>query len=130
MQPVRSSTAPWYPVSPTADDDGAADIMGADLAIGADLATSGEEDTPSDLATSPLLRWRARLRDLRAPARRARMFAAGVAAAFLGLVLYQLLFPGPRPLTSHDVNDSIAHALASVTPGPAFSEQVYQVIQP
>ena len=61
---------------------------------------------------------------------RASLFAAGVAAAFVAILLYQVLAPSPRPLTADQVNDSIAQALASVTPGPALSEGVYQVIQP
>ena len=50
------------------------------------------------------------------------LFVAGVAATFLALALYSALFPGPAPLTSRDVNDSIAHALASQTPAPALSQ--------
>jgi S1-C subfamily serine protease len=61
---------------------------------------------------------------------RAGLFGAGVVAAFLALVLYQALFPPPPPLTQHDVTNSIAAAMASATPAPAFSEGVYQVIQP
>jgi len=75
-------------------------------------------------------RWRARLSRLRAALRRSLPFAGGVGAALAALLLYTLLFPGPAPLTSRDVNDSIASALASVTPAPAHSAQVYQIIQP
>jgi S1-C subfamily serine protease len=74
--------------------------------------------------------WRGRLQQLRAPARRVLLFVSGVAAAFAALLLYQVLFPGPHQLTTGEVNDSIAHAFASATPLPAFSERVYQVIQP
>jgi S1-C subfamily serine protease len=58
------------------------------------------------------------------------MFVGGMAAAFVALLLYQMLFPPPRPLTTQDVNQSIAQAFASATPLPAFSERVYEVIQP
>jgi S1-C subfamily serine protease len=75
-------------------------------------------------------RVQARLPRLRAGAVRAGLFVAGVTAAFAALLLYQVLFPPPPPLTQHDVTDSIAKAIASVTPAPPFSEQVYQVIQP
>ncbi|MGZ6273351.1 MAG: S1C family serine protease, partial [Candidatus Limnocylindrales bacterium] len=51
-------------------------------------------------------------------------------AAFLGLMLYGALVPGPRPLTASDVNRSIASALASETPPPAFSRLVYQAVEP
>jgi S1-C subfamily serine protease len=75
-------------------------------------------------------RWRQRARRLGSGLRRAMPFAAGVAAALAGLVLYNLLFPGPRPLTTQDVNNSVAQAMASATPPPAYSEQVYAEIQP
>jgi S1-C subfamily serine protease len=78
-------------------------------------------------------RWgqlRARVQRVRAPARRVLLFVSGVAAAFAALLLYQVLVPGPHQLTTHEVNDSIAQAFASVTPMPAFSERVYQVIEP
>jgi S1-C subfamily serine protease len=53
-----------------------------------------------------------------------------VAAAFTALLLYNLLFPGPHPLTAREVNDTVAQALASATPPPAFSVGAYQAIQP
>jgi S1-C subfamily serine protease len=58
------------------------------------------------------------------------LFAAGVAAAFVAVLLYQLIAPAPRPLTTEQVNASIAQAFASATPPPALSEGVYQLIQP
>jgi S1-C subfamily serine protease len=88
-------------------------------------------DLPSDEAAPT--RWeqvRARLAPFRARAARLGLFGAGVAAAFLAILLYQVLVPPPRPLTTSEVNESIAHAFESVTPAPAFSEQVYQVVQP
>lgn len=84
----------------------------------------------SEPAPSRLQRWRAHLQRFRAPVQRAALFAAGVVAAFVALLLYQVLAPSPRPLTTAQVNDSIARALASVTPAPALSEAVYQLIQP
>ena len=74
--------------------------------------------------------WRRNLRRLGARARPAMPFASGVLAALAAIVLYGAIFPGPRPLTARDVNDSIAQAMASATPPPPFSEQVYQVIRP
>jgi S1-C subfamily serine protease len=55
---------------------------------------------------------------------------SGVLAVLVALGLYGVLFPGPHQLNQGDVNDSISKALASATPGPALSEQAYQVIQP
>ncbi len=45
-------------------------------------------------------------------------------------MLYNALAPRAPQLTIGDVNESIAQALASATPPPAFSSRVYQVIQP
>lgn len=81
--------------------------------------------------------WRQRLQRLQNAGARARMrlqaaapFAMGVVAALTALLLYNLLFPGPAPLTASQVNDTVAMAMASATPPPAFSAQVYQAIQP
>ncbi len=57
-------------------------------------------------------------------------FASGVLATLIALLLYHFLFPGIQPLTERQVNDAIAIAMASATPRPAFSAQVYQAIQP
>jgi S1-C subfamily serine protease len=70
------------------------------------------------------------LRRVRTRVRQALPFASGVLAALAALLLYNIFFPAPRPLTTREVSDTVAHALASATPPPAFSEQVYQVIQP
>ena len=51
-------------------------------------------------------------------------------AALAALILYNILFPSTPPLTKSEVNDTVAQALASATPPPAFSEQVFQEIQP
>jgi S1-C subfamily serine protease len=53
-----------------------------------------------------------------------------VLAALVAILLYNVLFPAPPPLTTHEVNDSIAQAFASATPPPAFSARVYQAIRP
>jgi S1-C subfamily serine protease len=74
--------------------------------------------------------WRGRLQRLRTGARTAAPFASGVLAAFLALLLYRLLFPVPPPLTTREVNDVVAQAMATATPPPAYSARVYQVIQP
>lgn len=56
-------------------------------------------------------------------------FVSGVVAAFLALFLYNFLFPANQ-VTEAEVTNAIAGALASATPRPAFSVQVYQAIQP
>jgi len=66
----------------------------------------------------------------RAGVRRSSPFIAGVLAAFVAILLYATLFPGPRQLTSADVQQGVTDALASQTPGPAFSQLVYGAIAP
>src|SRR5258708_39013036 len=74
--------------------------------------------------------WRARLQRLRSRVRQTAPFAGGVLAALTALLLYSILFPAPKPLTANEVSDTVASALASATPPPAFSEQVYAIIRP
>ena len=81
-------------------------------------------------SASPSELWQARVQRFRAWVRSTALFAAGVLAVLLALWLYGVLFPGPRPLTAGEVNESIAQAMASATPPPAFSARVYQIIQP
>ena len=88
------------------------------------------EKTTSELLASRAELWRRRLQRLGARARRAAPFASGVLAALAALLLYDLLVLGPHQVTIGEVNDSIAQALASATPPPAYSARVYQQIQP
>ncbi len=74
--------------------------------------------------------WRNRFRRARARVRKVLPFAAGVFAALLAVLLYNLVVPGQRPLTTSDVNDTITQFMATATPPPAFSERVYQIIRP
>ena len=67
---------------------------------------------------------------LRERIRRMLPFASGVLAAFLALFLYNAFFPGSKPLTQKEVSTAISSAMASATPRPAFSEHVYEIIQP
>jgi S1-C subfamily serine protease len=57
-------------------------------------------------------------------------FFSGMLAALLALFLYNIIFPGSKPLTQDQVNAAISNAMASATPRPAYSQQVYQIIQP
>jgi S1-C subfamily serine protease len=74
--------------------------------------------------------WLERLRSLLRLGRRALPFLSGVIAALVALFLYNLLVPGPQPLTARDVKDTVNQVMASATAPPAYSERVYQVIQP
>ncbi len=84
----------------------------------------------SEPAALPAELWRRRLQRLRTHARGAAPFISGVFAALVALLLYHILVPDPPQLTTREVNDSIAQALASATPPPAFSARVYHAIQP
>ncbi len=57
-------------------------------------------------------------------------FAGGVAAALLAVFIYNLLTPQPHLLNTNDVKGTINMVMASATPAPAYSEEVYQIIQP
>ncbi|MCK6624533.1 MAG: trypsin-like peptidase domain-containing protein [Anaerolineae bacterium] len=75
-------------------------------------------------------RWRQRWQHLRLYIRKAAPFVSGVLAALTALLLYNILFPDPPPLTTREVNDTVTEVLASATPPPPFSAQVYQAIRP
>lgn len=57
-------------------------------------------------------------------------FIGGITAAVLGLLIYNAVFPPPAPLSEDDINQAVAQAMASATPAPAYSAQVFQAIQP
>ncbi|HEY0738623.1 MAG TPA: trypsin-like peptidase domain-containing protein [Herpetosiphonaceae bacterium] len=84
----------------------------------------------SERAVSRVDVWRRGLQRFRAHVLSVIVFAAGVVAALVAVLLYSVINPGPTPLTTRDVNDTIAQVMASATPPPAFSAQVYQLIQP
>ena len=75
-------------------------------------------------------RWPPRVARVRHGIRRTVPFASGIVAALVAVILYGMAVPGPRPLSQQDVTQSINHALASVTPPPAYSQAVYQAVQP
>src|SRR5438105_1793991 len=90
----------------------------------ADSLFPGAETTTSELSLSRLERWRARLRRLGVPARRVLVFGWGVAAALAAVLLYNAFVPAPHQITTREVSDTVAKAIASATPLPAYSEQV------
>ena len=70
-----------------------------------------------------------RMQRLRERLRGMLPFASGVLATLLALFLYNFLFSATQ-ITSTEVSDAIANAMASATPRPAYSTQVYRIIQP
>ncbi|HLY15425.1 MAG TPA: trypsin-like peptidase domain-containing protein [Candidatus Limnocylindrales bacterium] len=65
-----------------------------------------------------------------ARARRTGLFAAGILAAFIAILVYGFVFPLPRQLTQADIQSGVDQALASETPPPPFSELVYDAVAP
>lgn len=57
-------------------------------------------------------------------------FVSGVLATFFGILLYNAISPSPQPLSKRDVKDKVIEVLASATPKPSYSSQVYRIIQP
>jgi S1-C subfamily serine protease len=93
------------------------------------LIMSGNEIEPKASSTSGEL-WRKRLRRIRRRIRRMVPFASGLLASFAALLVYSVVVPSPHQLSAREVNDTVAQALASATPPPAFSTRVYQAVQP
>jgi S1-C subfamily serine protease len=62
--------------------------------------------------------------------RRSLPFLSGVFASLLAFLLYHLVVVAPEQLSAEDIEESVAIAMASATPPPAYSAQVYQIIQP
>jgi S1-C subfamily serine protease len=80
-------------------------------------------DLPSEQKKNRLHRFRSWMK-------RAPLFLAGVIMTVAGVVVYHFIFPYPQPLTTSQVDAAISSAMASATPPPAISDQVYQAILP
>ncbi len=55
-------------------------------------------------------------------------FALGVLAALIGLLLFRWLFPPAASLTSNDVQQVVAEAMASATPEDPIAARVYEQV--
>jgi S1-C subfamily serine protease len=88
------------------------------------------ETAASDLDIPFWQPWAERLQRLASRARGALLFAAGVGAALLAILLYELATPDAPRLTMSQVNDTVAQAMASATPQPPLSADVYEIIRP
>ena len=76
------------------------------------------------------IKWRAGMRGLVFWLRKAVPFVSGMAAALAGLWVYNMLNPGPAPLTLREVRDAAGEVMASATPAPAYATMAYRIIQP
>jgi S1-C subfamily serine protease len=83
-----------------------------------------EGPTPPENGTPPP--------DRRVTSRLGRLAPFGIGAVVMltAVLLFGLLNPSTPPPTQRDIDEAIASALASVTPPPAFSQTVYQAVQP
>jgi S1-C subfamily serine protease len=88
------------------------------------------EEGASETAAGGRMEPPQRFRRARAWGRATGLFAAGVVAAFAAVWLYGVVRPGPAPLTSRDISDTVAKVMASATPPPPNAVRVYQAIAP
>ena len=70
------------------------------------------------------------LKKIRASWQRLFPFASGAFAALVILLIHGLLVSAPTQITPSDIEQSIAEAMASATPPPALSAQVYEIVRP
>ena len=66
----------------------------------------------------------------RARLRRAKWILPGTLLLLLGALAYRAFIPAPPALTSREIDDLVAEAMALATPRPAISADVYQLILP
>lgn len=84
----------------------------------------------AEAPVSNLSKWSLRLDRIRSLGRRMQPFVSGAVGALVILLLYGLVVPAPPQITQQNVENTVASAMASATPRPALSAQVYQIIQP
>jgi S1-C subfamily serine protease len=87
-------------------------------------------EEPPELPESRTMLWKKRLQRLGGWARKIAPFAATAVVTLLAVFIFNQLTPKAQLLTTNDVKDTVNQVLASATPPPAFSEGVYQIIQP
>lgn len=83
----------------------------------------------SDSTQTRLERFKGWMKNVASRLRRGLPFASGIFTALLVILLYHFLIVKPNQLTAADVNTSVNTIMASATPPPAYSAQVYQVIR-
>ncbi len=87
-----------------------------------------EEFNPITTAISPHQpTWKQSLRPV---GKRLRPLLLITLCLLLGLFVYHTLFPVPIPPSQRDIDARVVQAMASATPPPAYSSQVYQIILP
>lgn len=84
----------------------------------------------SESSGSTIERLKGRMKNTASFLRRGLPFASGVFATLVAILIYHYVLVLPNQLTTEDVNASVAQVMASATAPPAYSAQVYQIIQP
>lgn len=84
----------------------------------------------SESSGSTIERLKGRMKNTASFLREGLPFASGVFATLVAILIYHYVLVLPNQLTTEDVNASVAQVMASATAPPAYSAQVYQVIQP
>lgn len=84
----------------------------------------------SESTNSTIERLKTGMKNIASLLRRSLPFASGVFASLLAFILYNLVMVQPNQLNADDVRASVASAMGSATPPPAYSAQVYEVIRP
>jgi S1-C subfamily serine protease len=87
-------------------------------------------DETEKAGTTRAERARQRLKRLTARIRRLAPYSVGMLIAFAAILLYNGILPGPRPMTTQDVQNTVAQAMASATPPPPFATHAFKAIQP
>lgn len=87
-------------------------------------------DSENNILNERPSRWRDGFGRARRAVKRALPFASGVLAALAGLLLYNVIEPPAKPMSSGQLQQVIAQTMASATPPPAYSEIVYSEIRP
>jgi S1-C subfamily serine protease len=70
------------------------------------------------------------IKNLASRLRRGLPFFSGVFASLLAFLIYHLVVVAPNQLDAAYVKESVAIAMASATPPPAYSAQVHEIIRP
>ena len=87
-------------------------------------------EAPADSSVPRAPTWRRRWRVLRERSAALTFVAFGVVALLLALLLWTTFRTDDQQLVATDVEEAVARALASATPSPVISAQVYQAILP
>ncbi len=74
--------------------------------------------------------WRDSLRRLRGQSKTLIVFAVGALVSLTAILLYNAAKDGPEQLAKDQIEETVAQVLASATPPPAVSAEVYEVILP